>query len=159
MTGVVEWLQGLGYRVSDVEGTTIGIVLDDAGALQAEARRLSGELRARGIEVVRCGSPGVCIDGFFDPAAEVASLALMGVDDAHLADPGALRPVEFSVDVGGERYMVAGRYRPSPARLDVHGALRPRDGHALETLEFIDLVAEHDAGASVQAAAEAAWPR
>lgn len=159
MRATVEWLTSLGHKVSDVNGTTIGIVLDDPDALQATARQLVSELVARGVAVAPCGAPGVCVDGFFDPVAGAASLALMGLDDALLADPTGLRPVEFGVDIRGDRYLVAGAWRREPPRLDVHGVLRVRDGVSLDEVDFVELVRDAEAAEAVSAAAEAACLR
>lgn len=159
MRATAAWLTALGFKVSDINGTTIGIVLDDPDALQSSARKLVGELVARGVSVAPCGAPGVCVDGFFDPVAGAASLALMGLDDALLADPTSLRAVEFGVEIRGDRYLVAGAWRRDPPRLDVHGVLRVRDGVSLDEVDFVDLVHDADAAEAVSAAAEAACQR
>lgn len=157
MKAVVQWLQGLGCTVAAVDDVDPIVWLEvPPASLLAEADRLVRELRSRGIDVVPVGRPGVTVDGGYCPVTGDSTIQIYGVDDAHLADPALLRPVELSVTIEGERYLVVGRYRPEPQRLDVYGAIRVDDGEALEPADFLAL-AVPSAVDAIHEAARAAW--
>lgn len=160
MKDVVWWLRQRGFPTSTVDlyelrGLPVVVVpLDDPEAMVQLARELGQGLTDHGVPV---GGEDVRISAVYDLAADLAIVEVLGLDDGMLIAPTSLREVAVPVEVGSERWTIAGRYRPKPyERFDVNGAMRTSDGLALDGEGAVDLL-QRVPGPVLQAAAEAVW--
>lgn len=157
MRAVKSWLAAHAFVVDSCDETELTVwIRVSPHAIRAESLRLLSLLSLEHIRVSPAGHPGVMIDAGYCPATDTATIALVGVDDAHLSDPDALRPVEFRFDVDGHAYTVVGQCRAVPFRFDPHGAQRLSDGTTVDPVSLVLLIVDAGCSAQLQAAAVAA---
>ena len=153
---VARALSGLvGDDATVFDGEAVTAAVHDPARLQDACRAVVAELRGLGIDPMAPDVPGgVHVEGFFDPIADLATVAVTGLDESLIERPDALRSLDFIVTFrGGLR--VEGWYRPDPERLDLRNVTRP-DGEPVAPEEILGDLTDQELE-ELHTAAAAAW--